>query len=230
MKKKWWIIALAVATIFLLAWLICRNEISKKKALKDPEMTQEEFVMTLMPSTVMVTAGESHASGVIIDINDERIAIVTAGHLMQGYDQGIITFYTGNAGFGNVRFISENPDICILEFERKYLDEGLVKELSSSAYDLKHYEDLAVDDMVYLVGSAISAGSNATVGKVAAKDFYVDDFDDRMLYLYTDVMAGMSGCGVYDGSGYLVGILAGGNDSGEAVCVSLPEILEHGGF
>ena len=226
--KRRWIIPLGVAVVVLLAALLwC---FGKNNAVEETEEetygSEEELVLSLMPCTVMVTAGENHASGVILEISDDEVTLITAGHLMEGYDQGIITFTTGNAGFGDVKYISDNPDICIMTFGTRYIDDSLLSELKAAKHSQDKYDELAKDDPVYLVGSAISTGSNAVSGRVAAKDFYVEDFDARMLYLYTDVMAGMSGCGVYDENGYLVGTLAGGNGAGEAVCVSLPQIYE----
>lgn len=189
-------------------------------------MTEEDLILTLEQETVLVTAGENHASGVILGITDEEVTVVTAGHLMEGYSQGIITFTTGNTVFGNVECCSEDPDLCILTVERQYIEESLIEELSEAETDESRYEALSKGSTVYLVGSAIAAGSNAVKGTVAAKDFYVEEFDARFLYLYVQVMAGMSGCGVYDEDGFLVGILTGGSESGEAAAVSLPQIEE----
>lgn len=225
MKKRYWIIPIAVAVMFLLAWLVwCKVKNSSKP--EEKIITEEEFVLSLRPENVMVSVGKEQGSGVIIDITDEKVTIVTAGHLMLGYEQGIITFPTGNAGFANVEYVSENPDLCVMSFLTEYIDSSLLKELRAAKNDISHYEGLEEEQTLFLLGSAMAVGSNAVKGKVAAKDFYVDDFDARMIYIYADVMAGMSGCGIYDEEGYLVGILAGGSESGEAVAVPLSQIYE----
>jgi len=225
MGKKRWIIPLISIVIIIvigIIWTVLHIGGKGEKEIKTPE----DIISEHRTCTVQVTAGEYHGSGVILDISEKEVTVLTAGHLMVGYDQGIINFYNGVVGFGDVRYVSENPDLCIMTFETKYLDESELNAISECPDDISFYDELKVGDEVCLLGSAISTATNATTGTVAAKDFYVDDFDAWMLYLYSDVMAGMSGCGVYDMKGNLVGLLAGGTEDGQAVCVSLPQIYE----
>lgn len=250
MKKKIICAVVFVLTLALIiVLLVCLNNESKTVAESAPDdsidlsggedeavlgngpndikysgATDEELIEYVRASVVMVTAGEKHASGVIISIDDEKVVMLTAGHLMQGFEQGIITFSTGNAGFGDVVYISDNPDLCVLSFKTEYIDENLLNQLRKSVVDIKCYEDLKEGSEVFLCGSAVNTGSNATKGTVASKQFYVDDYDSWMLYLYADVMPGMSGCPVYDSAAHLIGILCAGNESGEAVAISLPDI------
>ena len=214
--------------IILLLWvfLLCLSSCGTQKVNNAKPLSDEELIEYVRPSVIMVTVGTKHASGVIVSIDDDYITMLTAGHLMEGYDQGIVTFYTDDVGFADVEYISQNPDICIMRIAREYLDYRLVKELKASGIDEKAYEELKTDDTVYLCGSAINVGTNATKGTVGSPDFYVADFDEWMIYLYADVMAGMSGCPVFDANGDLVGILCAGTGSGEAVCVKLPDIID----
>lgn len=227
MKRKYLLILIAVAVLLCVipAWLFwCKAQNDEPGETGPPEA--EELLKEIRPVTVMVTAGEKHASGVIIGMDDEEVTVITAGHLMEDYEQGIITFDSGTVGFGDVEYCSMNPDMCLMTFKNEYLDESELKKLAKAQVDITKYNKLEVEDVLLLVGSAVSAGSNATQGKMAAKDFYMPDFDARMLYIYADVMAGMSGCGIYDEYGYFMGILAGGTDSGEAVAVPLDQIIE----
>ncbi|MCQ2519489.1 MAG: serine protease [Lachnospiraceae bacterium] len=208
-----------------------KGDVSFNNALTDSEasgktLSEEELFDKIRNSVVMVTAGEKHASGIIVDITNEKVVMLTAGHLMTGFDQGIITFATGNAGFGDVVYISENPDLCILSFKTECIDESLLKQLTYMKVDISNFDNLSEGDEVYFLGSAIATGSNATKGTVASKNFYMSDYDAWMLYLYADVMAGMSGCGVFDSDGELVGILCAGNGSGEAVAIKLSDIID----
>lgn len=226
MAKKRWIIPLITVIVLAIAGALIGYILKSGNKNEETEMHPEDVIKELRTCTVQVTAGEHHGSGVILDISDKEVTVLTAGHLMLGYDQGIISFYNGFAGFGNVRYVAENPDLCILSFETKYLDENELKAISECEDSISFYDSLNVGDEVCLLGSAMATATNATTGTVAAKDFYVSDFDAQMLYLYADVMAGMSGCGVYDTEGNLVGLLAGGTEDGQAVCVSLPQIYE----
>lgn len=212
--------------IFFGLSLLCGCSNQAKETAENEFSSVDELVEFIRVSTVMVTAGEKHASGLILGIDEKEVTIVTAGHLMEGFNQGIITFSTGNAGFGDVRFVSENPDLCIMTFGVEYVDESLLNELRPVRIDLERFESLSEGDAVYLCGSAISTGSNATTGKIASTNYYMSEYDAWMIYIYADVMAGMSGCGVYDENACLMGILCAGNDGGEAVAVKLSDILD----
>lgn len=217
------LIICAVALVFTAAWLIwCKG----KKPDKAKALSDEELLDRVSNAVVMITAGEKHASGVIVNIDEKRVDIVTAGHLMEGYEQGIVSFNCGLIGFGNVKYISDNPDVCVLSFDRNALDEGAYEYLTATSVSLEGYRKLKLDDEVLIIGSAVGTAANATIGTVKSTGYYVPDFDAEMLFLYADTMPGLSGCPIYDRYGRLVAILAGGSEYGEAVCVKAEDILD----
>lgn len=216
------LIICAVALVLTAAWLIWCKGIKSEKLVR---LSDEELLAKVSDAVVMINAGEKHASGVIVNIDDERVDIVTAGHLMDGYEQGIVTFNCGLIGFGTVMNISDNPDVCVLSFKRDALDEGAYEYLVSTPVSTDGAGDLKLDDEVLIIGSAVGTAANATLGTVKSTDYYVPDFDANMLFLYADTMPGLSGCPIYDRYGRLVAILAGGSEYGEAVCVKAEDIL-----
>ena len=220
--RKTLLIICAVALVFTAAWLIWCNGKNNKEA---KPLNDDELLEKVSNAVVMINAGEKHASGVIVNIDEDRVDIVTAGHLMEGYDQGIVTFNSGLIGFGNVKYISDNPDVCVLSFDRDALDEEAYKYINATPVSLNAFDELKTDSEVLIIGSAVGAAANATIGTVKSTDYYVPDFDSNMLFLYADTMPGLSGCPIYDWYGRLVAILAGGSEYGEAVCVKAEDIL-----
>ena len=186
----------------------------------------DDILKGMREATVMITVGEYHGSGVIIGLDDEKLTIVTVAHLMEGFDQGIISFFSGKVGFADVSDIYPGKDLCFLTIKRTDMTEDFIETLTTAAYDLDRYEALTRGDKVYITGSAVSVAANISEGTFVSRDYYVADFDMDMMFLYAAVMEGMSGSGVYDSDGYLVGILAGGSDADEAVCVSLKDIID----
>ena len=227
------IIIIAVTAVLLSVWLICVNRDKTGDAGKngtassEPVLkTDEELIEAARYSGVMVTAGEKHASGVITAITDNKVVLLTAGHLMDGFDKGIITMYNNVIGFADVIYRSDNPDLCVMTFERNDLGEDFLATLSEAPVDVDAYNALAVGDEVFLSGSAVGQGSNATKGTVSDLDYYVSDFDANLLFVGADVFPGMSGCPVYDMYGRLIAILVGGSEYSEAVCVKAADIAE----
>lgn len=190
------------------------------------KLSEEDLLQELVLPTVMITVGEFHASGVIIDKSDEEIVIASVAHLLSGYDQGIITFSDMHVGFGNVFYCNEADDICLLRIPRTDFDEAYYESLKYAAIDLQAYENLTKDDTLIIAGSAISGVNSIFKGTFKAKDYYVPEFDQYMIYMYCDIFEGMSGSAVYTEDGFLIGLLAGGSDAAEAVCIPVTDVVD----
>lgn len=190
------------------------------------KLSEEDLLHELVLPTVMITVGEFHASGVIIDKSEDEIVIASVAHLLEGYDQGIVTFSDMHVGFGNVFYCNEKDDICLLKIPRKDFDESYYETLKCAAIDLKAYEDLERDDTLIIAGSAISGVNSVFKGTFKAKDYYVPEFDQYLIYMYCDIFEGMSGSAVYTEDGYLIGLLAGGSDAAEAVCIPVTDVVD----
>lgn len=190
------------------------------------EKSKDVILSELRDVTVMINVSEDHASGVIIGADEETITIATVAHLMSGFSQGIVTFSDYKTAFANVVSCNEKEDICILKMNTSDFDAGYAKKIPVAQIDENKVAGLNAQDKVIIVGSAVGVATNATEGTLADKDYYVPDFDLRMLYLYADVVPGMSGAGVYSTDGYLIGLIAGGSDNSEAVCIKLDSVLD----
>lgn len=231
MKKRVIISVTATVVLLLVAGLVFLIN-NKKEPIGGPQEntaslhnTENELLERLRSSVVMITVGEYHGSGVIVENDGKMLTIATVAHLMEGYDQGIITFKGGKVGFGDVVYINREKDLSFLSVSCDDLGEDILDAIRKADIDESKVEG-AVSTEVYLVGSANGTGANATKGTLASADYYVPDFDMRMLYLYCDVFEGMSGSGCFDGEGFLIGLLAGGSDASEAVCISVKDMIE----
>ena len=193
---------------------------------KEEPLTEEQFIDLLREPTVMITVGESRASGVIVGKDEECITIATVAHLMSGYDQGIITFCNGKTGFGDVFYCNEADDICLLKIAREDMTKEFVDTLSVAKIDTARYDSLETDDEVFLAGSQVGVAANVLPLTFKTKDYYVPEFDSYYMYLYGDVFPGMSGSGLYDKDGYLIGLLAGGSETSEALCIPVTDVIE----
>lgn len=211
-------IRLCFVLVLFTAFTGCKKE-------PDKLQSEEEIIEALLAPTVMITVGDSHASGVIIENSSERIVIASVSHLTNGdYDQGIITFSDNHAGFADVMVDDAKLDVCLLSIKKSEMDASFAESLETAKIDIAEYENLVTDDEVFVVGSLFQGSLNVTKGKFKAKDYYVPEFDQYMMYLYCDVFEGFSGSGVYNRNGYLVGLLAGGSDNSEAVCVPITDV------
>lgn len=211
--------ALFLGLFFLLLGASCG------KASDEP-ISEEELLEKLRQPTVMITVEDYRATGVIIGNDDDYLTIATVAHLMDGYDQGIITFYGGKSGFADVFYCDTGNDICLMRIKKQDMTPGFAESLNFAEFNEEAYDSLEKGDKIYVVGSTVGVAANATSGTFEEKDYYVPEFDRNCIYLYCDVFEGMSGSGVYTEDGYLIGLLTGGSDLREAVCIPMTDVIE----
>ena len=192
--------------------------------------SEEELLERLRNSTVMITVGESHGSGVIGEITDSEIRIYTVAHVVTGYDQGIITLSSGYVGFADVDYCDDKSDVAILTIDKSNFADDFSLSLQGAEIDLDKYEALSKEDSIYLVGSSVGVAANVSTASFQASDYYVPEFDEYLLYLYGDADPGMSGGGAFTADGYLIGLVTGSSDTGEVVCIPIKDYIEAGGF
>lgn len=212
------IVPIILSLILLLTGCTTKKEI-------DPETILEN----IRKVTVMVYVEDSHASGVIVSNLDDVILIATVSHLVEGHDQAIITMPGGETVFGNVICLDPMKDTALLQIEKQYLDENFINNISVSLLSESTIDMVSVEDNVYLTGSAVGVSSNVTEGIIKSKDYFIPEFDENLLYIYGDAMAGMSGGGVFTKEGFLIGIIAAGSEASETLAIPISEYVYDGG-
>lgn len=63
-------------------------------------------------------------------------------------------------------------------------------------------------------------------GVVSDPDAYIEDLGQNMMYSMCYAEPGMSGSGMYDGYGNLIGMVTGGTEQNEMISVPLSDILK----
>lgn len=177
-------------------------------------------------SVVLIREGSSHGSGVVIDVNETYIVVATVAHLVEGFDQAIVSFAGGETLFGNITYSDSGSDVAIVKVETQYVDDLFLKTIEKAKVDMNRIDETKIDEEAYLIGSAVDISSNATEGIIKSKDYFIPEFDENLLYLYADAMPGMSGGGVFDTDGYLLGIISAGSDTAEVLAIPINYYLE----
>lgn len=186
----------------------------------------EVSLENIRSASVKIVVGERYGSGIIVDNNGEELTIATVWHLLEGYDQGIVSFIDGKTGFGDVVKVKADKDLCFLSMKTSDLGSDVLEDIKVAKIDEEFFEKIEPEAEVTLVGAAVSPGAVMTQGTLKAKDYYVPEFEIYMLYLYCDAFEGMSGAGCFSKDGHLIGLLAGGSEASEAVCISLKDIID----
>ena len=198
------------------------------------EIDQDELVELLKSSIVRVEADATDesgtaialgGSGVVIDITDSYVDIVTASHVVEQTAKPLVCFYGGSTAYGSVLAYGKYNDVAFIRVAVADVPEG-VMETIKEAYiaDNEAYSELIAGESVYMLGSSVRVAEDVVEGTIKEKDVFVALFQNDMLVCDGAVTDGMSGGGTFDAKGKLIGILVGTNDI-DAVNVAITDAM-----
>lgn len=185
-------------------------------------------------------------SGVVYAMSEKELWIVTAGHVLEHVGDGAVwvdfagaadgraTDETGGDTQSAVRDetgaaavvqcdayeLTEDADLAFLCISLESIPGGIRDQLILPGTDKERYDALGESDAVRVRGF----GENGLVsydGILTESWIYVEDFAQYMMVADCALEPGMSGGGLFDDAGNLIGIACGGNESGELAAVPL---------
>ena len=187
--------------------------------------------------SVSVSCGEHYGCGTIYDDDESSFTIVTAMHVLQDYYDGSskdisVTFMDQEICSATVLKDDTAKDVVFLRVERDEVDGEYdpVLSASASAHGFDESNIASETDDILSPGQTIyfvdANTGDIYAGSIASPSVYSEDLCMDMIYCYCAVTPGMSGTGLFDESGHYLGILLGGSDEAEAVCLGAASIDE----
>lgn len=204
---------------------------------------------------VQISTDKVTGSGCIWSMNEEKTVIVTAGHVLEGAEEVQLTFIDGTdvnsaeedvkSAAGGIKSVVENAKSAAGENAwqwkvAEYCDLGwiiLSTELISPdtraaccyvATDKEIFDAMKAEDIILVMGSLRGTAESAYEGKLIDPWIYMEDYAQYMM-LGVDWQGidqpGMSGSGVFNSQGYLIGVLSGADEKGNLAIVPLSLIL-----
>lgn len=177
-------------------------------------------------SIVQINMGKYYGSGIIWDLWDENIIIVSNTHLLQNGQSGMVTFCSGASVEGNVMGISDCLDIGFMEVPLSSLEREDWLSLRFADKAEENYQLLLPGDEIFVIGSATGTGQDYYEGTIGNVSYYFPEFDTNMIYGYCEAVPGMSGGGTFDKEGHFIGMLTAGTENGEIASLPLESMLE----
>lgn len=176
---------------------------------------------------VRVNAGNFYGSGVIWEMNEKEIIIISNKHLLVNWtDNSSVAFGNGKTAEGEILKLSDTYDLGFLRLDiGEFRYEELIG-LKEARRDAEAYAVLEAGDVIFCAGSADGTGENMYEGTVASPLWYIEEFDSYMLYGFGFAKPGMSGGGTFDAYGRFVGMLTGGTSGDETASLPVTAILE----
>lgn len=198
------------------------------------EMSREELIEQIKNGIVQIevevpmsaeNATTMVGSGVVLEITEEYIDIVTASHVVEETAKPLVYFYDGSLAYGSVLAYGKESDIAFVRVEARDLSEGIGEQLSAvKCADNTAYDNLPIGAEMFLVGSVSKVAGNIESGVIEEKSRFVELFQNHMLLCEATVIGGMSGGGAFYIDGNLIGVIVGTNGS-EAVSVAIPDVM-----
>ncbi len=169
---------------------------------------EPQIYAQLLPSVVVVSAGSpdpaqgsSVGSGVVVDLNG---SILTAYHVVNGFDTVTVQFYDGSTATGTVTQKQPERDLAIISVNA--LPKGVdAATLAGGVH---------AGDEVMAIGAPFGLAFSASSGIVSAlgRSFYVAETGQElndMIQFDAAINPGNSGGPLVDMNGHVVGIVTG---------------------
>lgn len=207
--------------------------------LQDYFTLQEE----LRPAIVQIFCGDYRASGVVWEITDEEVTVMSSAHLLKNAETCEVLCYAGVYYEAKVDRILENCDVGFAMFPAKALKEDSVEIVSVTPCG-RSKEELVQGEELMVYGSMDDVAGNFVKGYLleAEREMQFEGYDSPQHLLLGGIVresgeedagtkeglvdAGMSGSGVFDRQGKLLGILAGGDGEKGFAAVPVWRIAE----
>jgi hypothetical protein len=208
------------------------------------ENTSEAFEK-IRPSVVQIHVGSTYGGGSILKIDSNRILIVSNRHVLENFaaqaqqdvNSNYVTFFDGEAARVQLVGLSDHYDAGLVSVPVSELCSLRSVRQDSQAYENTasgttifsvHSQDIIRkgpdDDNFSLNGKESGIADQSYIGVISQKDAYIEDLGQNMMYCMCYAEAGMSGSGMFDGHGNLIGMVTGGTAQNEMVSISLPDL------
>lgn len=193
----------------------------------------EQFLLdSICPAIVRLENGDLFASGVIWKMDEDYIWIITNQHVLDWTEDSALTeviFSDGIRAYCEITGVSDEYDLGFVKVSLADMGYYTLDRYLQIRYDTDIYNSLIPGDDIFIVGSADYPAGNLYYGTIGNKSIYMDIFNTEMLWAYCEVKEGMSGSGVFDRYGNLIGIVCAGNDQKEAAVLTIDKILDEWG-
>lgn len=153
---------------------------------------------------VRIEMGQYAGNGVIWRMEEEGMVIAANKHLLREAAYGTVTFSDGTSLQAEVMAYSQEYDLGFLFIPR----EKLTSEVLRECYEVRtkgRTEGEKVIQIAYSQENVKGCYEGTVVGET-----FVPEFQASMLETKCYSKAGMSGGGVFDEEGFLIGMIAGG--------------------
>lgn len=182
-----------------------------------PQVMQSEEDVTktdaadIEQSLVRIAVKQSAGMGIIWAITEDNVVIVSNRHVLTGDVEAQVTFADGERLTAEALGYSAQYDIAFFQIETEQISQELLQEIA----EVKRPLEIAWQERVQSGTAIIQVDSEDAIYQGTISQIqYIPEFGTDMLVTSCYAKAGMSGGGVFDEEGWLLGMITGGEAAG----------------
>lgn len=176
---------------------------------------------------VRLEAGQYTGSGVICGTEENSLLVATAAHVLADAADGVkLTFYDGWETEEVSVSAAEQADLAVLRVPLTAVLQQRLGHYLAANLDRAASDRIRAGDGCIVMGSSGGVAEDAYEGVLLEAWIYAEDYGQYMVWAGAPGKPGMSGGGIFDQRGRLLGILSGYSGDGEWAAVPLAFLLE----
>lgn len=225
-KKKILVAVVVVLVIVAVGWIwLIRQEAGLPRESLGNAGTETESQEETEPqeetespenTVASLSAGNVDGSCVILYAEKEKYIVATASHVVAGKTEKV--WFAGQEVWVRGYWRSKDYDLSFLEIELDNPER--IADLETAKINVDTYGETKAQEEIHIYGMV--AGEKVYQKGVLLNNWiYIEDFGYHMLWAEAEnIKGGMSGGGVFDSKGRLMGMLLGSD--GDSQIVALP--------
>ncbi|MCM1193410.1 MAG: serine protease [Butyrivibrio sp.] len=175
---------------------------------------------------VQLQSGNLLGSGVICGIEEDRLLILTAAHVLAKAEELVrVTFADGGSVYAGDYECFASGDFGTVRVQLGDIPENSLEQCICANINKDSFDAATTGTGCIVMGSRTGVAAEAYEGVILDHWIYMADYGQYMMWVKAEGLPGMSGGGLFDRQGYFLGILSGGNEDGELAVVPLSLIL-----
>lgn len=147
---------------------------------------------------------QSSGSGIIVEMNDKELLIVTNNHVVEGNTTLTVTFIDEHSMEAKVKGTDANIDVAIIAVDTSDIPDETKAAIKAAT--IGDSSTLRVGEPAIAIGNALGYGQSVTVGIISALNREIEDFDAAFIQTDAAINPGNSGGALLNVSGEVIGI------------------------
>lgn len=149
---------------------------------------------------------EGQGSGVIFQINDENVMVVTNEHVVDGASDVMVTLYDNKQVSASIVGIDSETDLAVIKIHKKDIPKEILNKIVAAK--LGNSDKLKVGETAIAMGNPMGYNNTVTVGVISALNREIELPDKKLKLVQTDaaINPGNSGGALVNIKGEVIGI------------------------